>query len=77
MPSAPAGRRRVERAAVQALFDSAHLYGSQMCLTLVEVPAYWDGSVFTRGPDVAAPLEAQAHRGRPLGQLPLPGARAG
>ncbi|MGW0950016.1 hypothetical protein ACWD4O_46900 [Streptomyces sp. NPDC002623] len=32
---------------------------------------YWDGPVFTRGPDVAALLEAQADRDRPLGRLPL------
>ncbi|MEU6812874.1 DUF6397 family protein [Streptomyces sp. NPDC046831] len=37
----------------------------------VAVPAYWDGPVFMKEPDVAALLEAQADHGRPLGQLPL------
>ncbi|WP_189317598.1 hypothetical protein [Streptomyces brasiliensis] len=56
---------------LQALFDAARVHGTEVCLTPVAVPAYWDGPVFTRGPDVAALLEAQADRGRPLGQLPL------
>jgi hypothetical protein len=56
---------------LQALFDTARVHGTAVCLTPVAVPAYWDGPVFTRGPDVAALLEAQADRGRPLGQLPL------
>ncbi|MFI6663178.1 hypothetical protein ACIBL8_47790 [Streptomyces sp. NPDC050523] len=56
---------------LQALFDAAHVPGVEVCLTPVAVPAYWKGPAFTRGPDVAALLEAQADRGRPLGQLPL------
>jgi hypothetical protein len=56
---------------LQALFDAARVHGTAVCLTALAVPAYWDGPVFTRGPDVAALLEAQADRGRPLGQLPL------
>ncbi|MFD7408406.1 hypothetical protein ACFV7R_38455 [Streptomyces sp. NPDC059866] len=56
---------------LQTLFDAARVHGTEVRLTPVAVPAYWDGAVFTRGPDVAALLEAQADRGRPLGQLPL------
>ncbi|MFF7887791.1 hypothetical protein ACH40F_40945 [Streptomyces sp. NPDC020794] len=56
---------------LQTLFDTARAHGTEVCLTPVVVPAYWDGPVFTREPDVAALLEAQADRGRPLGQLPL------
>ncbi|MET9759950.1 hypothetical protein ABZ016_12955 [Streptomyces sp. NPDC006372] len=56
---------------LQTLFDSARVHGTEVRLTPVAVPAYWDGPTFTRGPDVAAVLEAQADRGRPLGQLPL------
>lgn len=57
---------------LQTLFDTARVHGTEVCLTPVVVPAYWDGPVFTREPDVAALLEAQADQGRPLGQLPLP-----
>ncbi|MCX4598407.1 hypothetical protein OG819_55730 [Streptomyces sp. NBC_01549] len=56
---------------LQVLFDAARVHGTEVCLTPVAVPAYWEGPAFTRGPDVAALLEAQADRGRPLGQLPL------
>ncbi|WP_225626587.1 hypothetical protein [Streptomyces werraensis] len=56
---------------LQALFDAARVHGTEVRLMPVAVPAYWDGPTFTRGPDVAAVLEAQADRGRPLGQLPL------
>jgi hypothetical protein len=56
---------------LQALFDAARVHCTAVCLTPVAVPAHWDGPVFTRSPDVAALLEAQADRGRPLGQLPL------
>ncbi|MGP4088623.1 hypothetical protein [Streptomyces sp. KR55] len=56
---------------LQALFDAARVHGTEVRLTPVAAPAYWDGPAFTRGPDVAALLEAQADRGRPLGQLPL------
>ncbi|MFJ9589688.1 hypothetical protein [Streptomyces acidicola] len=56
---------------LQTLFDAAYAHGTEVFLTPVVVPAYWDGPVFMRGPDVAALLEAQADRGRPLGQLPL------
>ncbi|MGW7259534.1 hypothetical protein [Streptomyces sp. NPDC054834] len=56
---------------MQTLFDAARIHGTEVCLTPVAVPAYWGGPAFTRGPDVAALLEAQADRGRPLGQLPL------
>jgi len=56
---------------LQALFDAARVHGTEVCLTPVAVLAYWDGPVFTRGPDVAALLEVQADRGRRLGQLPL------
>ncbi|MFJ4525624.1 hypothetical protein ACIP4Y_32560 [Streptomyces sp. NPDC088810] len=56
---------------LQTLFDAARVHGTEVRLTPVAVPACWDGPVFTMGPDVAALLEAQADRGRPLGQLPL------
>lgn len=56
---------------LQALFDAARVHGTEVRLTPVAVPAYWDGPFFTRSPDVAALLEAQTDRGRPLGQLPL------
>ncbi|MET9083236.1 hypothetical protein ABZX77_15300 [Streptomyces sp. NPDC004237] len=56
---------------LQTLFDAARVHGTGVRLTPVAVPAHWDGPVFTRGPEVAAALEAQADRGRPLGQLPL------
>ncbi|MER5757253.1 hypothetical protein [Streptomyces sp. NPDC002088] len=56
---------------LQTLFDTARVHGTEVRLTPVVVPAYWDGPVFTREPDVAAFLEAEADRGRPLGQLPL------
>ncbi|MFM9812888.1 hypothetical protein ACKI16_30795 [Streptomyces scabiei] len=56
---------------LQALFDTARVYGTEVSLTPVAVPAYWEGPAFTRGPDVDALLEVQADRGRPLGQLPL------
>ncbi|MDX2683755.1 hypothetical protein [Streptomyces soliscabiei] len=56
---------------LQILFDTARVHGTEVRLMPVAVPAYWDSPVFTKGPDVAAPLEAQADRRRPLGQLPL------
>ncbi|WP_426570289.1 hypothetical protein [Streptomyces canus] len=56
---------------LQTLFDAARVHGTEVRLAPVAVPAHWDGPVFMRGPDVAAFLEAQADRGRPLGQLPL------
>ncbi|MER6358574.1 hypothetical protein ABT186_44035 [Streptomyces sp. NPDC001634] len=56
---------------LQTLFDAARVHGTEVRLTPVAVPACWDGPAFTRGPDVAAVLEAQADRSRPLGQLPL------
>ncbi|MFE8950438.1 hypothetical protein [Streptomyces sp. NPDC007856] len=56
---------------LQTLFDAARLHGTEVRLAPVAVPAYWDGPVFMWGPDVAALLEAQADRGRSLGQLPL------
>ncbi|POX58086.1 hypothetical protein C3492_39630 [Streptomyces sp. Ru62] len=56
---------------MQTLFDAARIHGTEVCLTPVAVPAYWNGPTFTQSPDVAAVLEAQADRGRPLGQLPL------
>lgn len=56
---------------LQTIFDTARAHGAEVRLTPVVVPTYWDGPVFTREPDVAALLEAQADRGRPLGQLPL------
>ncbi|MET8601739.1 hypothetical protein [Streptomyces althioticus] len=56
---------------LQALFDAARVHGTEVRLMPVVVPAYWDGPTFTRGLDVAAVLETQADRGRPLGQPPL------
>jgi hypothetical protein len=56
---------------LQTLFDAARVHGTEVRLAPVAVPAYWDGFVFMREPDVAAFLEAQADRGRPLGHLPL------
>ncbi|WP_145969086.1 hypothetical protein [Streptomyces hyaluromycini] len=56
---------------LQVLFDTARVHGAEVFLTPVAVPAYWDGPVFTRDPDVAALLDMQTDRGRPLGQLPL------
>jgi hypothetical protein len=56
---------------LRTLFDAARVHGTEVCLTPVAVSAHWDGPAFTKGPDVAAFLEAQADRGRPLGQLPL------
>ncbi|MDQ1031532.1 hypothetical protein QF035_009114 [Streptomyces umbrinus] len=56
---------------LQTLFDAARVYGTEVHLAAGAVPAYWNGPVFTRSPDVAALLEAQTDRGRPLGQLPL------
>ncbi|MEU3620190.1 hypothetical protein ABZ725_49155 [Streptomyces sp. NPDC006872] len=56
---------------LQTLFDTARVHGTEVRLTPVAVPAYWDGPAFTRGADVAALLEVQTDRGRPLGQLPL------
>ncbi|MFI1035151.1 hypothetical protein [Streptomyces sp. NPDC020951] len=56
---------------LQILFDAARVHGTEVRLTPLAVPVYWDGPVFTRGPDVAALLEARADRTRPLGQLPL------
>jgi hypothetical protein len=56
---------------LQTLFDAARVHGTEVCLTPVAVPTYWDGPVFTSSPEVAALLEAQAGRGRPLGRLPL------
>ncbi|MFJ5035901.1 hypothetical protein ACIQB5_49855 [Streptomyces sp. NPDC088560] len=41
---------------LQSLFDAARAYGSEVHLLSVAVPSYWDGSVFTRDPDVAALL---------------------
>ena len=57
---------------LQALFDAAHVHGTEVRLTPVAVPAYWKGPSFASDPNVAALLEAQADYGRPLGQLPLP-----
>ncbi|MFC5220028.1 hypothetical protein [Streptomyces coerulescens] len=56
---------------LQTLFDGARVHGTEVALTPVPVPAYWDAPAFTRGPDVTALLEMQANRGRSLGQLPL------
>jgi hypothetical protein len=56
---------------LQTLFDAARAHGTEVRLHPAAVPAHWDGPTFTREPDVAALLEAQADRGRPLGQLPL------
>lgn len=56
---------------LQVLFDAARVHGTEVCLTPMAVPGNWEGPAFTRGPEVAALLEAQADRGRPLGQLPL------
>ncbi|MCX4853730.1 hypothetical protein [Streptomyces canus] len=57
---------------LQALLDAASAHGTRVRLEPAPVPEGWEGPVFTRGPDVAALLEAQADHGRPLGQLPLP-----
>ncbi|MGP4051215.1 hypothetical protein [Streptomyces sp. 2A115] len=65
----PASERSMQM--LQSLFDAARVHGAEVCLTPVAVPAYWDGPVFTRGPDVAALLAAQTDRGRPLDELPL------
>ncbi|MFF5188796.1 hypothetical protein ACFY30_34360 [Streptomyces sp. NPDC000345] len=56
---------------LQTLFDAARVHGTTVDLAPVAVPAHWNGPVFTRTPDVAALLEAQTERGRPLGKLPL------
>ncbi|MFD5952112.1 hypothetical protein ACFWAZ_39920 [Streptomyces collinus] len=56
---------------LQALFDTARVHGTEVRLTPGAVPAYWESPAFTREPDVDAPMEAKADRGRPLGQLPL------
>ncbi|MDQ0904213.1 hypothetical protein QFZ22_000198 [Streptomyces canus] len=56
---------------LQALLDAASAHGTRVRLEPAPVPECWDGPVFTRGPDVAALLEAQADQGRPLGQLLL------
>ncbi|MEU0946898.1 hypothetical protein ABZ379_29785 [Streptomyces canus] len=56
---------------LQALLDAASAHGTRVRLEPAAVPERWDGPVFTRGPDVAALLEAQADQVRPLGQLPL------
>jgi len=56
---------------LQALFDAASAHGTRVRLESAPVPERWDGHAFTRGPDVAALLEAQADQGRPLGQLPM------
>ncbi|WP_210582862.1 hypothetical protein [Streptomyces sp. GESEQ-4] len=55
---------------LQTLFDAARVHGTEVCLAPVAAPAHWAGPAFTRDPGVAALLEAQADRGRPLGQLP-------
>ncbi|MFE9883151.1 hypothetical protein [Streptomyces sp. NPDC005784] len=56
---------------LQTLFDVARVHGTEVRLTPVAVPAYWNGPVLQRGPDVAALLETQAEPGRRLGHLPL------
>ncbi|MFC9848680.1 hypothetical protein ACFWFF_32605 [Streptomyces sp. NPDC060223] len=56
---------------LQTLFGATRVHGTEVCLAAVAVPPYWGGPAFTRDPEVAALLEAQADRGRPLGQLPL------
>lgn len=56
---------------LQTLFDAAHIHGTEVRLAPVAVPAYWNGPIFTRDSEVASLVEAQADRGRPLGQLPL------
>ncbi|WP_328372755.1 hypothetical protein OG800_48800 [Streptomyces sp. NBC_00445] len=55
---------------LQTLFDAARVHGTDVRLAPVAVPAHWAGLAFMRDPDVAERLEAQADRGRPLGQLP-------
>ncbi|MEU9662832.1 hypothetical protein [Streptomyces chartreusis] len=55
---------------LQALFDAAHIYGTEVHLAPVAVPAYWNGPTF-KDSEVGSLLEAQADLGRPLGQLPL------
>ncbi|MGA5418055.1 hypothetical protein [Streptomyces pseudogriseolus] len=37
---------------LQTLFDAARVHGTEVRLTPVAVPAYWDGPTFTRAPDV-------------------------
>ncbi|MYS92292.1 MULTISPECIES: hypothetical protein [Streptomyces] len=56
---------------LQTLFDAAHIHGTEVRLAPVPVPAYWNGPTFTKDPEVASLVEAQADPGRPLGQLPL------
>lgn len=56
---------------LQTLFDAARTHGTEVRLAPVEVPAYWNGPVFTRDPALADLLEARADQGRALGQLPL------
>lgn len=56
---------------LQTLFDAARVHGTEVRLTPAAVPTYWDGPALTRGPDVAAFMEAEADHARPLGQLPL------
>ncbi|MBT2423765.1 hypothetical protein J7F01_15035 [Streptomyces sp. ISL-22] len=57
--------------ALQTLFDAAYIHGTEVRLAPVAVPAYWNGHTFTKDPEVASLLEAQADHERPLGQLPL------
>ncbi|MBX7555636.1 hypothetical protein ABZX95_47950 [Streptomyces sp. NPDC004232] len=56
---------------LQTLFDAARAHGTEVRLMPVAVPAYWDGPVFTRDPDVAALLEEHTDRCRRLGHLSL------
>ncbi|WP_329528500.1 hypothetical protein [Streptomyces sp. NBC_01462] len=56
---------------LQALFDTARTYGTEVRLAPVPVPKSWRGTVFTSDSEIAALLRAQADESRPLGHLPL------
>ncbi|MFF8946732.1 hypothetical protein ACF1A5_31640 [Streptomyces sp. NPDC014864] len=56
---------------LQTLFDAARSFGTGIQLEPAPVPATWPGPSFASDTAVAAVLTARAHKGRPLGQLPI------
>ncbi|MFE2579340.1 hypothetical protein [Streptomyces sp. NPDC059378] len=56
---------------LQALFDAARAFGTDIRLQAAPVPSGWTGPSFVSDVEVAALLDAKADEGRPLGRLHL------
>ncbi|MFE7440919.1 hypothetical protein ACFU7X_10705 [Streptomyces chartreusis] len=56
---------------LQALFDAARRFGTQIHIEAAPVPTGWAGPSFGSDGEVDALLTAKADKRRPLGQLPI------